>query len=83
VIARGWRIILAVLITRLAVIDANGVYAHSSPPLGARGPATSAIEMQDAALAAPLAHTVADLDHRLGQIDSNSMVRKRPSAAGP
>jgi hypothetical protein len=41
--------------------------------VGERGAATSAIEMQDAALAARIevqAHAVADLDRRLGQIDS-------------
>jgi hypothetical protein len=40
--------------------------------MGERGAAQSAIETQDAALAARIdvqAHTVADLDRRLGQID--------------
>jgi cytolysin (calcineurin-like family phosphatase) len=40
--------------------------------VGVRGPATSALEMQDAARAARVgvaAHTVADLDHRLGRIE--------------
>ena len=46
---------------------------NSSIGLGERGAVTSAIETQDAALAARIevaTHTVADLDRRLGQIDS-------------
>ncbi len=69
-----WRLTLAVLVAGLAVINATGVYAQLvAAPVGERGQATSAIEMEDAALAARVevaAHTVADLDRRLGQIDS-------------
>jgi hypothetical protein len=69
-----WRLILVVLVAGLAVINATGVYAQLvSAHVGERGAAQSAIETQDAALAARIdvqAHTVADLDRRLGQIDS-------------
>jgi hypothetical protein len=53
----------------LAVINAAGVYAQLvAAHVGERGAAQSAIETQDAALAARIevaAHTVADLDRRL------------------
>jgi hypothetical protein len=69
-----WRLTLAALVAGLAVINATGVYAQLvAAHVGERGLATSAIEMQDAALAAPAevaTHTVTDLDRRLGQIDS-------------
>jgi len=69
-----WRLTLVALVAGLAVINATGVYAQLvAAHVGERGAATSAIEMQDAALAARIevqAHTVADLDRRLGQIDS-------------
>ena len=69
-----WRLTLVVLVTGLAVINAAGVYAQLvAAHVGDRGAAASAIETQDAALAARidvLAHTVADLDRRLSQIDS-------------
>ena len=62
------------LVAGLAVINATGVYAQLvAAHVGERGWATSAVEMQDAALAARVevaAHSVADLDRRLGQIDS-------------
>jgi hypothetical protein len=65
---------LVALVAGLAVINATGVYAQLvAADIGERGAVTSAIEMQDAALAARIdvqAHTVADLDRRLGQIDS-------------
>src|SRR5258708_3712022 len=51
--------------------------------VGERGAATSAIETQDAALAARIevaTHTVGDLDRRLNQVD---MAIEPPSAAGP
>jgi hypothetical protein len=74
VTALVWRLTLAVLVAGLAVINATGVYAQLvAAHVGERGLARSAIEMQVAALAARLevaAHTVADLDRRLGQIDS-------------
>src|SRR6266446_1670871 len=69
-----WRIALISLIAGLAVINAAGVYAQLvAAHVGERGAATSAIETQDAALAARIevaVHAVADLDRRLGQIDT-------------
>lgn len=69
-----WRGVLVVLVAGLALINAAGVYAQLvAAHVGDRGAATSAIETQDATLAARIdvqAHTVADLDRRLGQIDS-------------
>ena len=53
----------------LACVYAQLVSAH----VGERGAAASAIETQDAVLAARIevaAHSIADLDRRLGQIDS-------------
>jgi hypothetical protein len=68
-----WRLVLVVLVAGLALINAAGVYAQLvAAHVGERGAATSAIETQDAALAARIevaAHTVSDLDRRLGQID--------------
>jgi hypothetical protein len=69
-----WRGVLVTLVAGLAVINAAGVYAQLvAAHVGERGAATSALETQDAVLAARIevaAHTVADLDRRLGQIDS-------------
>jgi hypothetical protein len=69
-----WRLVLVALVAGLAIINATGVYAQLvAAHVGDRGAATSAIETQDAALAARIdvqAHVVADLDRRLGQIDS-------------
>ncbi len=69
-----WRGVLVVLVVGLALINAAGVYAQLvSAHVGDRGAATSAIETQDAALAARISvqqHNVADLDRRLGQIDT-------------
>jgi hypothetical protein len=69
-----WRVALVAFVFGLAVINAAGVYAQLvSAHVGDRGAATSAIETQDAALAAKIdvqAHTVADLDRRLAQIDA-------------
>jgi len=69
-----WRAALVAFVFGLAVINAAGVYAQLvAAHVGDRGAATSAIETQDAALAAKIdvqAHKVADLDRRLGQIDS-------------
>jgi len=66
--------VLAVLVAGLAIINAAGVYAQLvAAHVGERGAAQSAIETQDAALAARIevaAHGVADLDRRLGQIDT-------------
>jgi hypothetical protein len=68
-----WRLVLVVLVAGLALINAAGLYAQLvAAHVGARGAATSAIETQDAALAARIevaAHTVADLDRRLNQVD--------------
>jgi hypothetical protein len=69
-----WRLELAALVAGLAVTNAAGVYAQLvAAHVGERGAATSAIETQDSALVARIevaAHNVADLDRRLGQIDS-------------
>ncbi len=69
-----WRLVLVALVAGLAVINAAGVYAQLvAAHVGDRGAATSAIETQDAALAAKIdvqAHKVTDLDRRLGQIDT-------------
>ena len=68
-----WRLTLVALVGGLAVINATGVYAQLvAAHVGDRGAATSAIETQDAVLAARIdvqAHTVADLDRRLNQVD--------------
>jgi hypothetical protein len=69
-----WRFVLVGLVAGLVVINATGVFAQLvAAHVGKRGATTSAIETQDAILAARIevaAHTVADLDRRLGQIDS-------------
>src|SRR5260370_1330935 len=69
-----WRFALIGLVSGLAVINAAGVYAQLvAAHVGERGAAQSAIEAQDAALAARIdvqTHAVADLDRRLSQIDS-------------
>ena len=69
-----WRLVLAGLVAGLAIINAAGVYAQLvAAHVGERGLAQSAIETQDAALVARIevaAHSVADLDRRLGQIDT-------------
>ncbi len=69
-----WRVVLVVLVVGLAIINATGVYAQLvAAHVGDRGAATSAIETQDAALVARIdvqAHTVADLDARVAQIDA-------------
>jgi hypothetical protein len=68
-----WRSVLVALIIGLAIINAAGVYAQLvAVHVGERGAAVAGLETQDAALAARIevaAHTVADLDRRLGQID--------------
>src|SRR5262249_50850357 len=69
-----WRLVLGGLGAGLAIINAAGVYAQLvAAHVGERGAAQSAIETQDAALAGRIevaAHSVADLDRRLGQIDT-------------
>jgi hypothetical protein len=70
---RTWRFTLVALVAGLAVINAAGVYAQLvAAHVGERGAVASAIETQDAALAARIevqAHAVADLDRRLNQVD--------------
>jgi hypothetical protein len=74
VTAGVWRLVLVVLVAGLAIINAAGVYPQLvAAHVGERGAAQSLIETQDAALAARIevaAHSVADLDRRLGQIDT-------------
>jgi hypothetical protein len=69
-----WRLVLAGLVAGLAIINATGVYAQLvAAHVGERGAAQSAIETQDAAFGGRIevaAHSVADLDRRLGQIDT-------------
>jgi hypothetical protein len=69
-----WRGILVALVGGLAVINAAGVYAQLvAAHVGDRGAATSRLEEQTADLDAKIsvqAHTVADLDRRLAQIDT-------------
>jgi hypothetical protein len=70
----SWRYILVALVAGLAIINAAGVYAQLvSAHVGDRGAATSRLEEQTADLEAKInvqAHTVADLDRRLAQIDA-------------
>jgi hypothetical protein len=65
-----WRLVLVALVSGLAVINASGVYAQLvAAHLGERGAAVARIETLDAVLVARIevaAHTVADLDRRLG-----------------
>jgi hypothetical protein len=76
-----WRLVLVALIVGLAVINATGVYAQLvAAHVGERGAAQSAVETESASLAARIevaAHNVADLDRRLGQIDSAVEVAAR------
>ena len=69
-----WRTVLVALVAGLAVINATGVYAQLvAAHIGSRGEAAAAVETQDAILAAKIevaAGKVADLDRRLGQIDT-------------
>jgi hypothetical protein len=80
-LARNWRhtgcvarIVLVLLVTGLAVINAAGVYSQLvAAHLGDRATATASIEAEASTLAARIevqSHTVADLDQRLGQIDA-------------
>jgi hypothetical protein len=65
---------LIAFVAGLAVVNATGVYAQLvAAHVGQRGEAAAAVEMQDAALAARTDVTrqgIADLDRRIGQIDS-------------
>jgi cell division protein FtsB len=69
-----WRLVLIVLVAGFAIINATGVYAQLvAAHVGDRGAATSAVETQNATLAARIdvqAHNVNNLDRRLSQIDS-------------
>jgi hypothetical protein len=69
-----WRLVLVALVAGLALINAAGVYAQLvAAHVGSRGEATATLETQTASLDAKIivqAHTVADLDRRLGQIDT-------------
>jgi hypothetical protein len=69
-----WRLVPVALVAGVAVINAAGVYAQLvAAHVGERGAAQLAVETQTAALDARLEsqkHIVADLDCRLGQIDS-------------
>jgi hypothetical protein len=69
-----WRGILVALVAGLALINAAGVYAQLvSAHVGLRGEATSAVDVQASTIDARIevqAHTVADLDARIAQIDA-------------
>jgi hypothetical protein len=69
-----WRLTLVTLIAGLAIINAIGVYAQLvAAHVGSRSQTATLIETQDAALSARIelaAHSVADLDRRLDQIDT-------------
>jgi hypothetical protein len=69
-----WRIVLVLLVAGLAVINAAGVYSQLvRAHVEVRAAATSSIETQEAALAARIevaSAQVADLDRRIGQIDT-------------
>jgi hypothetical protein len=69
-----WRIILIVSYSDWRPSTASAYSASSWPPMWASGgEAQSSVEIQDAALVARIdvqAHKVADLDRRLGQVDS-------------
>jgi hypothetical protein len=68
------RLALMAFVLGLAVINGVGVFRQLvAAHIAERGAAASAIEIQDAALAARIelaAHAVADLDRRQGQIDT-------------
>jgi hypothetical protein len=72
-LARLSRLVLVLLVTGLAAINAAGVYSQLvAAHFGDRVTATSAVETEAAALAAKTevqAQTVADLDRRVAQID--------------
>jgi len=72
--AKVWRAALILFVAGLAVINATGVFAQLvAAHVDDRGVATSRLEEQTAGLEAKInvqAHTVADLDRRLAQIDA-------------
>jgi hypothetical protein len=66
-----WRLVLVGLIAGLAIINATGV--HAQPHVGERAVNTEAVETQIAAIDAKIevaTAKVADLDRRLGRIDT-------------
>ena len=69
-----WRLALIAFVFGLAVINATGVFAQLvSAHVGERGAATSRLEQRTADLEARIdvqAHKVADLNRRLGKIDT-------------
>src|SRR5713101_7163482 len=69
-----WRLILAVLVVGLALINAGGVYAQLvAAHVGDRGAAQSVFDVERESLAARndvQIHNVADLDRRIAQIDA-------------
>jgi hypothetical protein len=69
-----WRLVLVALVAELAIINAAGVYAQLvAAHVGERGAAQSAVETQDAAIAAKIevaAARSADLDRQIAQIDA-------------
>jgi hypothetical protein len=71
--AKVWRALI-LFVAGLALINATGVFAQLvSAHIGDRGAAASHLEAQTAGLEAKIdiqAHKIADLDRRLGQIDS-------------
>jgi len=81
-----WRLVLVVLVARLALINAAGVYAQLvAAHVGERGAAAALVETQDATLAARIevaAGGVADLDRQIGQIDAAVAVATQPSVFG-
>ncbi len=80
-----WRLTLAVLVAGLAVINAAGVYAQLvAAHVGERGLATSAIKMQDAALAAESRLQRTPLPtSTVASARSIQQSRKQPNAAEP
>jgi hypothetical protein len=92
-LANQWRLlgglsrsVLVALVTGLAAINAAGVYSQLvAAHFGDRVSATSAVETEASALAAKTevqTQTVADLDRRIGQIDTaiSEMVRRGRTA---
>jgi hypothetical protein len=68
-----WRLVLAVLVAGLAVINAAGVYAQLvAAHVGDRAASAAAVQVQDVDIAARIevaAGRVADLDRQIAQID--------------
>jgi hypothetical protein len=78
-----WRLVLVVLVVGLAVINATGVYAQFvAAHVGERGAATSAVETQDAALAARIDVAAHKEGNREGPHHCRHEAGRRP-AQGP